>query len=108
MKKKTLFFTFVFLFAMMASNVIAETLEGRVYESTTGQGISALMVKLIPPRNLQKSEKITSTNEQGEFRFPNIERGRYLIEVYQGVTILYRDVVEVTQDMRKEIPLRKK
>ncbi len=81
-------------------------LDGRVYEATSNRGVAALTMKLIPPRALSKPEIITTTNDPGEFLFTNVDRGRYLIEVYQGITILYRGVVEISQDTRKEIPLK--
>jgi hypothetical protein len=81
-------------------------LEGLVYEATSKKGIAALTIKLIPPRTLKKAEIITTTDESGEFRFAHVERGKYLLEVYQGVTILFRSGIEIIQDTRKEIPLR--
>jgi hypothetical protein len=96
------------LFLTIASYAYAARLDGRVFETTTERGIPALTVKLIPPKAAKRPEKITSTNYQGNFRFSGVPTGRYLIEVYQGVTILYRDIIEITRDMRKDIPLRKK
>ena len=64
-------------------------LDGRVYEVTSNRGVAALTMKLISPRTLSKPEIITITDERGEFGFTNVDRGRYLIEAYQGITILY-------------------
>jgi hypothetical protein len=101
-------FIFFLFFLVIASYVYAARLDGRVYEITTERGIPALTVKLIPPKATKRPERITSTNYQGNFQFSGIQTGRYLIEVYQGLTILYRDMIEITHDMRKDIPLRKK
>ncbi len=84
------------------------TLDGQVREAVGRKGIPALAVKLIPPRELRGVERITSTDGEGRFRFANLDRGRYLLEVYQGVRLLYREVISLDRDLRKDIELRKR
>ena len=82
---------------------------GRVYEAEGGAGIPNLAVKLTPPKGSDRPNRITTTDKNGGFRFTNLERERYLLEVSQGVQLLYRDVVDATkEDTRKEIALRRK
>jgi len=83
-------------------------LDGRVYEEAGRKGIPALTVKLIPPRDLRGVEKITTTDDRGGFRFSALDGGRYLLEVYQGVLLLYREVIAVDRDTRKDIELRRR
>ena len=83
-------------------------LEGKIVEATTQKGISALSVKLIPPRELQQPQRITSTNQDGQFRFSYLPRGRYVLEVCQGVTLLHREIISIDADTQKQIELRKK
>ncbi len=83
-------------------------LDGRVHEVTGQRGIPALAVKLIPPRDRRGVERVTSTDEGGRFHFDNLDGGRYLLEVYQGVMLLYREVINLDRDMRKDIELRRR
>ncbi|MCG3114294.1 MAG: carboxypeptidase-like regulatory domain-containing protein [Candidatus Manganitrophus sp. SA1] len=87
---------------------LAADFNGRVVEERSREGISDLTVRLIPPKAAGRPEKATTTDERGGFRFPDIERGRYLLEVYQGTTLLYREVVETDQETIKEIQLSRK
>jgi hypothetical protein len=83
-------------------------LTGRIYEAGTQAGIADLTVRLIPPRDLKKPEKVTTTDEGGKFRFADLSGDKYLLEVYEGLTLLYREVIEVKQNTQKEIALKKK
>ncbi len=84
------------------------SLDGRVHEITGQRGIPALAVKLIPPRDRHGVERVTSTDEGGKFHFENLDGGRYLLEVYQGVMLLYREVITLDRDTRKDIELRRR
>ena len=86
----------------------AAVLTGRISEAETKGGIGDLTVRLIPPRDLKQPEKVTTTDEDGKFRFADLSGDRYLLEVYQGLTLLYREVVELKENTPKEIILRKK
>jgi hypothetical protein len=68
-------------------------------------GISNLTVSLSPPANSMKAKKVTTTDSEGRFTLNGLENGEYLLEVSQGVTILYREVVKVPQQEQKEIRL---
>jgi len=83
-------------------------LDGRIFEEKSQKGIANLIVKLISPKASGKPEKITTVDPEGEFSFSNIPTGRYLLEAYQGVTILSRTLIDVDRDMRVDIQLRRK
>lgn len=78
------------------------------YRGAGQKGIPALTVNLIPPRDLRGVEKITTTDDRGRFSFSALDRGRYLLEVYQGVMLLYREVIAVDRDTRKDIELMRR
>lgn len=101
------FILFLFL-ALQPAQAQQIKLEGQVVEATTQRGIPALSVKLTPSRELRQPQRITSTNRDGQFRFSNLPRGRYLLEVRQGVTLLHREIVTIEVDTKKQITLRKK
>lgn len=102
------FFAAVFLLGLFLSVAAAAELNGRVVEETGGEGISDLTVRLIPPKATREPEKVTTTNDRGEFHFPDLTKGKYLLEVSQGTTLLYREVVEADQGTVKEIRLSRK
>jgi hypothetical protein len=115
--KKLCLFTFILSLVTISPGLSAEVtkpevrdgvLTGRIYEAVTQAGIADLTVKLIPPRDLKKPEKVTTTDEGGKFRFADLSGDKYLLEVYEGLTLLYREVVEVKQNTPKEITLKKK
>ena len=81
---------------------------GRIFEAGTKTGIGDLTVRLIPPRDVKKPEKVTTTDEDGKFRFTDLGADKYLLEVYQGLTLLYREVIEGKENTPKEIALKKK
>ncbi len=83
-------------------------LTGKIYELGTNNGIPDLTVKLIPPKGINEPEKVTTTDRNGAFRFSKLREGKYLLAVYQGVTILYRDLITIKQNMRKDIFLKRK
>jgi len=115
--KRLCLFTFILSLVTITPGSSAEVtksevrdgvLTGRIYEAVTQAGIADLTVRLIPPRDLKKPEKVTTTDEGGKFRFADLSGDKYLLEVYEGLTLLYREVVEVKQNTPKEIALKKK
>lgn len=82
--------------------------EGRVFDAATKDGIQNLQVKLTPPRRVKAPIRIANTARDGSFRFARLVRGRYLVEVSQGATLLYRAEVDTTKVTRLDVPLRRK
>jgi hypothetical protein len=81
--------------------------EGRVFESGSGAGIANLVVKLTPSKKLTDRRHITATDQAGEFRFSGLQRGLYLLEVFQGTTLLHRSVVDAARASQQTIELRR-
>jgi hypothetical protein len=81
---------------------------GRVFDAASRDGIQNLQVKLTPPRQSKAPIRIASTARDGGFEFTRLQRGRYLVEVSQGVTLLYRAEVDTTKVSRLDIALKRK
>lgn len=92
----------------MRVQVQGDKIDGRVFDSTSGQGIPKLIVRLTPPKAQKKSERVTRTDSDGKYRFEGIEAGRYLLQVYQGTTLLFRRVIDTSRDQDFVVTLRKK
>ena len=98
-------FLFLALWPVQAQQI---TLEGKVIEAATQKGVPALSLRLTPSRGLKQPQRITSTNRDGEFHFSGLLRGRYLLEVRQGVTLLHREIVTIEASTTKQVTLRRR
>ncbi|MCC7242688.1 MAG: carboxypeptidase regulatory-like domain-containing protein [Acidobacteria bacterium] len=81
---------------------------GRVFDAATKDGIQNLQVKLTPPRQVKAPIRIASSERDGSFVFTRLAPGRYLVEVSQGPTLLYRAEVDTTKVTRLDVPLRRR
>jgi hypothetical protein len=86
----------------------ASDFSGRVFDADSKAGIANLQVKLTPPRQAKASARITSTGAKGEFTVRQLARGRYLLEISQGVTLLYRAEVDTAKTARVDVPLKRR
>lgn len=91
-----------------SSPAVAITLDGVTVDADSKAGIADLTVKLRPPTSSGGPERVTFTDGKGAFRFQKVDPGRYLFEVYQGVTLLYRKVLALSKDTREEVKLRRR
>ena len=82
-------------------------LTGHIIDDRTNGGISSLTVSLRPPANNEGQQRLTSTDAGGGFVLNKVPAGRYLLEVFQGVTPVYREVVELDRETAKEIRLHR-
>ncbi len=112
MKKWGVFAVIILIMVIMVQHsdgmrfaVEDDRISGEIIYSATNQGISDLVVKLTPPRHLNKSPKIFITGRSGEFWFTGLKKGKYLLEVYQGPTLLYRNVIDMNKETEKTIML---
>jgi len=83
-------------------------LDGRVFEAVSNRGIENLEVKLTPPTNSDVPVRFASTDQNGQFRFAQVRQGRYLVEVSQGPTLLYRAEIDTGTQNHIKIPLQKR
>ena len=86
----------------------AADFKGRVFDATTRTGIENLEVKLSPPRDSKAAIRLTQTDRNGTFFVPRLTPGRYLLEVSQGMYLLYRMEVDTARQSQIEIPLTRK
>lgn len=83
-------------------------LDGTVVEMVSRHGIAALSVRLVASRQLNQPQRMTATNAEGEFRFEDLSRGRYMLEVSHGVTLLHREFLTVESDTERQITLKRR
>jgi hypothetical protein len=81
---------------------------GRAFDAASHNGVENLEVKLTPPRESKLSIRLASTDRNGAFVFRRLERGKYLLEISQGLYLLYRAEVDTAKQEHVEIPLRRK
>ena len=83
------------------------TFRGKVVATTVNgdAGAAGLSVTLTPPKKLNKPALTTTTNEHGAFELTNVDPGEYLLEIFQRLTVLYREVVTVPDTLQKEVRL---
>lgn len=81
---------------------------GRVFDATSKRGIENLEVKLTPPKQSRLTIRVANTDQNGLFAFKQLARSRYLLEVSQGVHLLYRVEVDANTSDRLDIPLERK
>jgi len=89
-------------------HVRGDKVDGRVFDSTTDRGIPGMIVRLTPPRSSQEPERVTRTGVSGEYGFTKVKKGRYLLQVYLGSTLLFRRLIDTSQDQDFLVTLRRK
>lgn len=92
----------------MAVHVEGDKVNGRVFDSTTNHGIPGLIVRLTPPLASQEPERIARTGGDGEFGFNKVGKGKYLLQVYQGTTLLFRRLVDTSKDQDFLVTLKRR
>src|SRR2546425_8735106 len=109
MRRSILFALLIFVLTSSAqAQGPAATFSGHVFEAGNNRGIENLEAKLTPPRNTNLPIRLTRTDRDGRFVFRNLVRGPYLLEVSQGVYLLYRVEVDPRSVDKIDIPLRRK
>ncbi len=81
---------------------------GRVVDAASKQGIQNLEVKLTPPRQSKLPVRLATTDRNGTFVFQKLARGRYLLEVSQGLFLLYRAEIDTARQTHVDIRLKPK
>jgi hypothetical protein len=91
---------------MLWGQSMAPSFGGTVFDTETKKGIPNLTVKLVPPKEAKAVDAATATDANGNFSFPRAQAGKYLLEVYFGLTLVHREVVTAGGGARVAIPLR--
>jgi hypothetical protein len=68
-----------------------------------GSAPPRLSVRLSYPKAAKKMPIVTFTDKGGRFTFSSLAAGRYLLELYQGNTLCYQQVVEVADGRSQTI-----
>lgn len=94
------------LFLFTASAI---TISGRAVDSADKTGLAGATVKLLKANRDSSLVKGASTNENGVFRLPDVNSGKYIVSIsYIGYKNLYKNIT-VTKDSRNmrlgELPL---
>jgi hypothetical protein len=98
-----------FLQSVDAQSATGVTITGKVCDAGSKQGIPNLEVKLTSPKGSKGTVRLVSTGQGGEFWFKDLERNQYLLDVSQGVNLLFRDVVDAKKgDVTRIIALRRR
>ena len=98
-------FAGVLLYGAVAPAQQTSDFTGRVTD-TEHRGIANLEVKLTPPTSTRLPIRLGSTDRNGTFTFRQLARSRYLIEISQGVYLLYRAEVDTAKQSRVDVTLR--
>ncbi len=108
MSRRALAILVLCLLAAPGLGAQAADFPGRVFDASSKDGIQNLQVKLTPPRQSKAPIRIANTARDGAFEFTRLVGGRYLVEVSQGMTLLYRAEVETSKVKRLDIALKRK
>jgi hypothetical protein len=81
------------------------SLHGRAFETAHDQPLAGLTVKLVPPPALKRPQIVTTTDDHGTYQLGGVPAGRYLLEAYQGASLIFRIVVDINQDSTRDIGL---
>lgn len=82
------------------------SLSGRVVLETAGQKPPALprfTARLYAPKEMHRPTVVTYTDDAGNFRFNELDAGRYLLELYEDSEMVYQKVL--TLDGNQPQPL---
>ena len=92
--------------ALTTSTVCAADLKG-VVKDPTAASQPEFVVTLTPPRNSNVPKQVTSTSSSGSYHLGDIKPGRYMFEVSSGTKVIYREVIEVQGDKKKNVELKR-
>jgi hypothetical protein len=81
------------------------SLHGRAFETAHDQPLAGLTVKLVPPPDQKRPQIVTATDDHGNYQLAGVPAGRYLLEAYQGASLVFRSVVDIHQDGVRDIGL---
>ena len=92
--------------ASSASTVCAADLKGAV-KVPAAASQPEFVVTLTPPRDSNAPKQVTSTSSSGNYHLGDISPGRYMFEVSSGTEVIYREVIEVQGDDKKDVTLQR-
>ena len=93
---------------MLSAQAAPRDVTGRVFESISKRGIENLEVRLTPPRAANAAIRVTSSDQNGAFRFARVQPGDYLLEISQGPNLLYRAQIDAATQGNIDVPLQQR
>jgi len=67
------------------------------------------LMRMLQPHEIEMLKKATSiTDQNGQFNFTGLPKWHYLLEVYNGPNLLYRDLIDMNKETKKNIILKDK
>lgn len=95
----------LFFFVFISSIGFAkEGFEGRIVTPDMQQP-PKMIIKITPPRSQDTPQQITASDEDGRFQFIDLEKGKYLLEMYHDNVLIRREVIDTRETVEKEIRL---
>jgi hypothetical protein len=74
-------------------------LSGRVVLESAAHKTPRFTVRLYYPKELNRPTLVTYTNADGNFRFEEIDQGRYLLEVYHRDAMVFQKALNVDEHL---------
>jgi hypothetical protein len=65
--------------------------------------VPQMVIKLTPERSKNVPQQITISDEEGKFQFENLEKGKYLMEMYESNELIRREVIDSRETPDKVI-----
>lgn len=62
-----------------------------------------MVIKMTATRAKNTPQQITISDKEGNFKFKNLEQGKYLLEVYHNNELIRREVINNRETPEKEI-----
>jgi hypothetical protein len=86
--------------------VQGDSLVGQVFSSVSRQGLPGYQVQLVAPQSAQLPVRIAITDAAGNFKFTHVWKGQSLLEVYWGLTLVSRQLIDTTKPNQYVVNLR--
>jgi hypothetical protein len=88
-------------------SVHGDAISGRVFEPVSGLGVGGITVQLVPPSAVRAPVRVTTTASDGGFQFTKLTKGKYLLRMYQGMTLVYQKEIDTSVDAEFTVALRR-
>ena len=90
----------------MKAVVQGDSLVGKVFNSVTNKGLPGYQVQLTAAKSANIPVRIAITDAEGRYRFLHVWKGRCLLEVYWGLTLVSRQLIDTSTQGQYLVTLR--
>ena len=95
------------LIIVAATPAWTANLEGLIRDAAAATQ-PVFVVSLTPPSDSSAPKHLTSTSPAGNYALKDISAGRYLFEVRYGEAVIFREVIEVNGQDKKDVTLERR